>query len=306
MELSKTYELFDTELHKVVNTTAEHDIYLCPFCETKAGKVDKEGKFYWSREKEVGWCFRCMTVGFPETDSEVDNSQQKLERTIESTTKELNGNNFIHPPPIGFNFEDPTFAHLDYLRSRHVFLPPLAKSLGIKGWSGTNMGVVFPFIYRNYIARFQVRFDTQDKARRYYTSPGEHKILYSPQHVLSDFRLRREDTVTIVEGVFDAIAALVLGYPNPLAILGSSLTEYNAYLIRKLVPDNAFCFMDSKPLNDAVAAILKTSCPSIGRIECINHGDDVDPEEYLKEKIKDPVCFREYAGHVSDILRASQ
>jgi len=127
------------------------------------------------------------------------------------------------------------------LKGRNPFLIPLTEYLGFRGWKGKDTGVVIPFIYRKKICKFQCRFvtrrgqplDKNDKMK-YYTSPGP-KPLYSPFHIFADFQsVGKKEELTICEGVFDAIALAIMGFPNPVAILGDKLTPLQMWDIRHI------------------------------------------------------------------------
>jgi len=300
---SKTYEVinFDRNLPVLAGENSTHFIYYCPNCEYKRDRHDRDGKFYWSKEKSVGYCHKCVTAFFPESNESV--VHQELNNTITATISRLrNEERFIDPPRIQFDFDELTLENLAYLKSRHLFLPILAKYLHCKSWNGSKKGTVFPFFYKNYISGFQARFHTDDKSSRYYTSGGNHKILYSPVHVFTNFNLRPWDgTITLVEGIFDAIAALIMGYPSPLAVFGSSVSAYQILLLRKLLPDNAFIMMDNKDISWAIAKQIKKEVKSISDTQII-HFNGLDPEEHFKIQLEDKDKLSEYSNYLRTSL----
>lgn len=126
--------------------------------------------------------------------------------------------------------------------------------------------------------------------------------MYSPQHLFTNFKLRRESTITICEGVYDAIALWILGYPNPVAVLGSTITEYQALLLRKLMPENVIFAMDEWSISSAMRAEIRTQVPSVVGVR-IENFNGLDPEEYLVNEIKDRTKLLEYAKNVAEIVK---
>lgn len=297
----RTYEIIAIDSLELVNETTSHRIFLCPCCLTKTGKDDTTGKLYFSDDKALGLCFRCNTVFFP-SEEKFYKVDAVLKRAISKSLGLLNALNakLEDPSVLKFDFNEPTIDDLKYLRSRNPLIIPLIDYLGLKSWTGSRPGIISPFIYKNYVGGLQVRF--KDKAKpKYWTHPGA-KIPYSPNHVLSDFKLKREKTVTLCEGVYDAIALLILGYPNPLALLGSSLTDYQSLILRKLMPENAFIAMDEYSISAEVRRTLKSSVSSIVDTQIVTFGGD-DPEEFLVKEMKDPEKLAQYVKNIEEIKK---
>ena len=288
----RSYEIVDLSTLSQVKENNTHIIYHCPNCLEKRGKEDNQGKFYFHKEKNVGICFLCNTVFNPAQEEGSDNQlKQSIDKHLSKSGIVLD---VVDSPikPVGFSFEEINIKLTKFLHKRNPFLPQLIEPLGLKAWYGTLDGIVTPFLYRDFIAKYQVRFDTDDKAKRYYTSPGE-KVLYSPRHILSNFELKGDEgTITLCEGVYDAIALEILDYPNPLAVLGSSLTNLQIFQLRKMLPDNAFIAMDDWDISSAIQKQLSKGVPSISESRIVTFGD-YDPEEYLRSKIKDESFVRE-------------
>lgn len=285
--LNKTYEELHLDALQHVHSTRTHDVYICPYCVSKKGTPDTDGKFYFSLKKEIGWCFRCKTVGIPydenRTKDEATFLLKQLSRTFQETLNlnETLGNleeSLSDLPIINFDeyFLPLDTSATDYLESRHPLLPELAGSLNIRC---NEKGVIFPFYYRKNVVKYQLRYYNNPKMK-YYTSIGP-KLMYSPHRIFDDPSLRVSE-VTIVEGTFDTIGALLLGYPNPLAILGSSITELNIRLLRSLMPSVINIFMDDVDISYSIRNELKKRIPSCEKFNVIrSYGDD--PEEiFLK------------------------
>lgn len=297
----RTYEAVSLDSIEVAGHSATHTIYFCPFCEIKADQIDTDGKLYFSEDKALGVCFRCNTVVFP-TDEKFYAPDRLLQRSINKAINSLNHTigHVEDPPKVAMSFGELTRDDIGYLRGRNPLIMSLLPILGLKSWESTRRGIVAPFIYKNYVGMFQVRY--QDKLKpKYYTMPG-FKLMYSPQHLFTNFKLRRESTITICEGVYDAIALWILGYPNPVAVLGSTITEYQALLLRKLMPENVIFAMDEWSISSAMRAEIRTQVPSVVGVR-IENFNGLDPEEYLVNEIKDRTKLLEYAKNVAEIVK---
>lgn len=295
-EYARTYEIIDISLLTPVNETHTHLIFCCPICESKRGKPDRDGKFYYSKTKNVGICFKCNTSFFPVIDEkERDTYDLKLAISGFLDRNRAYNQKFTE---VGFKFDDLEVDILKYLKSRNPLLPQIHHLLGLKGWYGSNNGVVTPFIYDGKVCQYQVRFITSEKSKRYYTSPGE-KHLYSPNHVFEDFKLKFSNTITLCEGTFDAIALMIMGYPNPIGILGSSLSEFQIACLRMISPETAFIAMDSFDISRAVQRQLR-GLPSLYDT-LIKTFDAKDPEEQLLYDIKtDKTKLSTYVNNIKE------
>lgn len=304
---AKTYEIFDPLLATMVGESHTHEIYLCPFCITKRGKPDKEGKFYWKNDNSIGMCFKCHTVGFPEEGEEVDKEASIFNQVISRAITRLKPVSSIYPEPAQLNVDFPSFpelsqSNIEYLKNRNPLIIPLLPLLGCRSWTGSRDGVVFPFSYKKYIAKFQVRFDTDNKKFRYYTSPGD-KVLYSPLPIFKTFNLGETKYITLCEGVFDSIALLILGFPNPIAVLGSTLTDIQIGMLRSLLPDHAMLCMDNYDLNKSIRDQIVESVPSLSGTSIPDLGSgDMDPEEFLLSCLDDQELKSHFIKNIFNVL----
>lgn len=301
----RTYEILDLDNPPPMpNESDTHFIFCCPNCITKKGTADESGNLWFDKNELKGICFRCNTAFFPEIkDDETGLTDPKLNHVVDIIHKKLAPKYFFEPTPMAFNFDELKAENIKYLKSRHPFLAMLAPILGLKAWSGTKNGIVIPYLYKDFIATFQVRFDTTDPKGRYYIPKNSEKIPYSPEHLLTHFNLGDEAVITICEGWADAVALWILGYPHPIAIQGSTLSESQVPLIRRLMPEQAFVVMDDWDKSVAVSKDMKKKIPSISATKIVCYGENVDPEEHLKKEIKDPDKLRFYFNHTVDILR---
>jgi DNA primase len=125
---------------------------------------------------------------------------------------------------------------------------------------------------------------------KHYTSIGD-KIPYSPDHLLFDVNsVQSLNAITLCEGVFDAIALRIMGYPNPFAVLGSIITDYQMDILRNFEFDEIYCAFDNEYLNKENIKNIINLFPFVSRHNSIifQKIDDIqpDPEEFLRYKSK--------------------
>lgn len=309
-EFDRSVEIFEPGDYKPYADASGDEVrYNCPVCIDIRGKEDDDGKMYWNTAKRKGYCFKCNTVFYPNTDDLDDGGDAEYHQVMSGFLDKIVGYDqleYEEPDEIAFDFPPLKDDLLFYLKDRNPFLLHLAPTLGLHGWYGRDKGVVTPFFYKEKIIKFQTRFiSRQDpKAAKYYTSEGT-KVLYSPRHIFGtrhSFELLGEQTVTLVEGTYDAIACAIMGFPNPLAVLGSSLTKYQCLLLKKLSPFKAFCFLDDWKLNKALERQVKREVDTIDEVEIPRLGKG-DPEEILKILIKDSTMKRECAERVAQWIK---
>lgn len=305
-EFDRSVEIFEPGDHKPFAEASGDEVrYNCPVCIEVRGKDDNDGKLFWNKVKRKGYCFKCVTIFYPNTDDLEDGGDAKFQQTMSAWSDRLIGFDQLEqeePPEIAFDFSPLKEDLLLYLKNRNPFLVHLAPTLGLHGWYGRDTGVVTPFFYKEKVVKFQTRFISRKdpKAAKYYTSEGT-KILYSPRHIFGaagSFDLIEEQTITLTEGTYDAIACAIMGFPNPLAILGSSLTKYQIFLLKKLMPFKVFCCLDDWKLNMALKRQVLSSLDTVGEA-IVNPLGKGDPEEFLKIYTQDATTKRECAERVA-------
>lgn len=290
----------DAELVKSTQNDEER-VYKCPLCVEKRKLYGKKptpdllGKLYINVEKEMGLCFRCNTIviiGYS-----INNAIEKLAKTFESMINQID--------PYGLpdiNIESYKSAvevpeAMEYLRKRNPFISSsLIKLLDMRWYQKikkftddktgkikiiNRRGILTPIKFKINgelrIKSFQIRFLTEDKKFRFYTLDGVKSI-----YCLSS--ISEGSKITLVEGIFDAIAADLLGYPFPVAILGKSISKFQISQLRELVPSEINLALDTKQCNLSVYKTVRNQIPSCGRIKKIDL-KGLDPEEfYLKQK----------------------
>lgn len=277
--ISNKVRLFNVSLYKKKGETLTHDIYYCPFCLEKRGKKDTKGKFYFDRIKKIGYCFLCESVGVLNIENK-NLSEYKLELVISSIINKFN--NSFKNDEITFQIMqiDKIFDNLDknskeYLISRLSLYEELFDILPMFSCSE---GVIFPIYYNNECISYIIRYFNNCKMK-YYIGTST-KFIYSPNNIFVN--KNKVEEITIVEGVFDSIGAILNGYKNPIAILGKTVTEYQINFIRKLCPNIINIYLDKYELSNNLKLKIKNKFPFISKINIIKSFGD-DPEEiYIK------------------------
>jgi hypothetical protein len=283
--------------------------YHCHNCIEKRGKADTEGRLWFNVSKQVGLCFVCNTSFHPEPEEGADLDElewQKIQGSILSRMPMAIFNDIEEPKEVAFNFTELDYEQIWYLKNRNPFLFALKNWLGIKGWSGRDKGVVLPFFYKDKICKYQTRFISRKNGAKYFTSPGV-KPLYSPMHILNEFKLQEgPPEITLCEGVFDSIALWILGFPNPLAVLGSTITPLQLYDIRSLSPlvTRVYICLDDWERSLAVSKVVRKHILALESTEIFTKwgGKGSDPEDFLNTAILDPATKQEYSQRVSSFL----
>ena len=265
------------EVEPNVNSSGEYIIH-CPFCKAEG---HTKHKLYIKSDLTVGHCFVCHRA-FINVDGEV-----RIDYKIPNFFPSFMSRNNI---PNGLvRLTDPTWSldkfyndfvdydqkGYEYLVKRNPYLKDLYKILGFKFWDGN---IVMPFFDPNgEVFYYQIRFTGNSKIK-YFFPPISYKPIYVIPH-------GNNKKLIISEGVYDAIANLVMAPDyTPIAVLGSSVSDYQLNLIRSFVPERIIVFMDELKLSIGIANRLKTVidyCP----IDIIK-SDGEDPEERLVRRIR--------------------
>ena len=307
-----THEIIDLTELKPLGQARDEVRYNCPNCESKRGKPDDDGKMYWNTKKLRGWCFKCSTAFLPvdESASKDEVEWKKVTDTYLSNLPMALFEGIEYPREVAFNFPEMETPHLKYLKGRNPFLIPLAPYLGLRAWKGRESAVVTPFFYKERICKFQARFMYRKRGMKYYTSEGP-KPLYSPMHVFNNFRLVETDMITICEGTYDAIALAILGFPNPVAVLGDKLTPLQLYDIRNLRPvvKKVYVCLDDRGRCTQIAKVAKKVLPGVQETEifCEWGADEKsDPEDFLVNSLKIDGQAEQYMTSVNAWMRMMQ
>lgn len=276
MDFYGVHSMEEVEPH--ANNNGEYIIH-CPFCREEG---HTKHKLYIKSDLTVGHCFVC-TRTYIHVSDQVDTSFQ-IPDFMDKMFNIYNG----HPDLV--KLSDPTwtldkyfneFDEFDqrgynYLMSRHQFMDPLYKILGFKFWDGN---VVMPFKYHGEVFYYQIRFSGKTNIR-YFFPPISAKPPYIIEHG-NDIR-----RIAIVEGVFDAIAMLIMA-PDyiPCAVLGSSISDYQIDFIREYNPIEIIINMDETDISQRIARKIKEKidyCP----IRIIRSNGE-DPEEKMIRRLRE-------------------
>lgn len=275
--------LWDLNAHE----NSKNYICNCPFCEKKTGKVDTKNKLYVDKQKLTGICFKCNTAVWVMLDGDVDVDtieRVRFHRVFDKIKKKEQCDTLQFPNRdlreyISWDNDPDVVA---YIVSRGIHIAQQADSLDLRcfsSWTGTFRGVLIPFYINGNVVYFQIRL-TSDSFR-YYNLPG-NKYLYSPGGLYT----RHYNEVTLCEGVFDAMALAWLGYPTPIATIGSQPTENQVNLLRALTPNLIGLAYDKVSLNIAVAKLIGNSFPFLEDIYSLDFSPYEDPDEYAKNILK--------------------
>ncbi len=243
----------------------------CPFCKAEG---HTKHKLYISDDFSVGHCFVCGRAFI--------NINDKLDFEI----KEFD---FLDPDPSSwgvvpykdvnryFDYSQDNESGLNYLMKRHGFLGELSKCLNFRY---TDEGdVVIPFVYHGNVIYYQIRSIKNSKLRRYWLPPMPTGT--KPPYIIENGDNKR---IIVCEGVFDAISLLVQAPDwTPIAVLGSTISDYQLGFLREYVPEEIVVYMDDTEKSRFVQRKIKSVidyCPVT-----IIESDGTDPEEVLKKKL---------------------
>lgn len=247
----------------------------CPFCKEEG---HTKHKLYIREDLTTGFCHVCNRTYINLTDDL--NISYKLPNVFNNFGMIRSGvvlPTLLDPKwsldTFEYDFDDFSQVGYNYLLGRHPFMADLYKILGFK-FMGDN--IAMPFKYHGKIAYYQIRFSGNSKIR-YFFPPCDHKMPYI---------IERESNkkFIIVEGVFDAIACLIMAPEyTPVAILGHSINDYQLDFIREYVPEEIIVYQDETKLSKDVAAVIAKTidyCP----IHIIKSTGE-DPEECMKRRM---------------------
>lgn len=146
-------------------------------------------------------------------------------------------------------------------------------------------------------------YNTQDNSKYINTKETElfkkNNLMYN-YHQAREY-LKKNDTIIVMEGFFDAIRATTAGVNNVVATMGTAFTKNHAHLLKKITDNIILCFDGDQAGEDATIAAIKILeeiqvTPQIIRLE------EKDPDEYILKhgaeaflnKIKKPLTTVEF------------
>lgn len=268
-------EFYGTDSMDSVKThLTSNDEYIihCPFCKKEG---HSKHKLYIKGDLSVGHCFVCTRAFINTTET------LSLEVKTPTYLDNLFGHQEFHPvylqdpnwslDAFRYDFDDYSEIGVNYLIGRHGFMKELYKSLGFKF---INDNVAMPFFYHGDLFYYQIRFTGESKIR-YYFPPISNK----PPYIIER---EKNNRFIIVEGVFDAIAAMIMAPEyTPMAVLGSSISDYQLEFLREYNVEDIIVYMDETSISDRIAGKIRASgclCP----VHVIKSNGQ-DPEEKMKE-----------------------
>lgn len=273
-------ELRATDSH--IHHKTDRDEMVCPAC--RAAKA-RQGNPYYSKQKlyiykdsGVGYCHRCHTVYVPYFEPNPDKVLLTIPNFIpedENNFTQIDtvpdiyngGMDFYTTAPeisenlrgfLGRRRSDSVISHLDELK--------------FKAYNDEEL--IVPFFWDGEPFFYQISY-CHPKSLKYKTPPCKHKPIYvlNPGH----------SVVVICEGVFDAIACREL-YPSCTiaAIIGSAVTPYQVWMLRKLLPSQIIVYLDDTELSLSIIDQLKGyPIADYCRLNYVESPNGEDPEEYL-------------------------
>lgn len=267
------------EVEPHANNAGEYIIH-CPFCREEG---HTKHKLYIKSDLTVGHCFVCTrtyvhvthqidtSFEVPDFLSVYYNSYKGYPDVVKLTDPVWTLDRYYN------EFDDFDEKGYNYLMGRHKFMDPLYKILDFKFWDGN---VVMPFKYHGEIFYYQIRFSGKGKIR-YFFPP----ISAKPPYIIEHGDTTGKVNLIVVEGIYDAIAALIMA-PEfiPVAVLGSSVSDYQIDFMREYNINSITVFMDKTEISSRIASKLKSKidyCP----IRIIK-SDGEDPEERMKRYMK--------------------
>lgn len=265
------------EVRANIQQTEKEYICHCPFCKAEG---HTKHKLYITKDLQVGFCFVCgrSWVNVDETlkvDYQPPSFIQNFYKTTQITLPTLTDARW-NLENWKYDFEDSDEVGEKYLAGRHKYLPEIAKLLEFKYNNGN---IVIPFRYKGEVAYYQIRFSGKSKIKYFFPPVAQgQKMPY-----ILDFEQGKRRLV-VCEGVFDAIALMIMA-PDyiPIAVLGSSISDYQINFLREYVPEEILIYMDETSISKKIAKKIKSTidyCP----IHIIP-SDGEDPEENLKSRI---------------------
>lgn len=257
----------------------------CPYCvegvDIEGGEPYYKRKLYIDKEELVGHCFRCDSTFLNVTDdlsyqvkAPKTMSQSYYSEPVKLSSKRFGLDIYTGADPI--DEESCNWILTKRLKNGRFHedsYPELANILKGLKFKTDGKDVLIPFYFGRDLLYYQIYFKVQKGDLKYWNPPIEVKMPYIiPVGDMKKFIL--------VEGVFDAIACLLL-YPGytPVALLGSTVTDYHMFILKHYVPSEILVFMDDTALSLKALQALVT----VFDYSDLNHipSKGVDPEEYL-------------------------
>jgi DNA primase len=172
------------------------------------------------------------------------------------------------------------------------------------GTSDHNAGrLIFPLWDQNgQVVGFSARQLEKDGTSKYINSPDG--ALFHKGHILYNYHnvrgsAHRDGYCYLLEGFMDVMALEKAGLPNALALMGTSLTNEQVALLRRLNCEIRLCLDGDAPGQSAMMKIVSQfQRASITFRVVSNPGDLRDPDDILQES--GPEALKESMSHLVD------
>lgn len=286
---------------KTYNNNKGDIVTLCPYCyeaykhDRSYSGVYKKKRLYVDQDIHMGHCFRCdnLFVQYNDQDISID---ELINQKFEIESYYLRNMMFEDEIEVLSIKQHGDYGSIDYFNSldnrneigqkyllekRHKFFSEkLIDRLNIKFEENGN--VVIPFYINNELKFYQsknIYFDKRNHKEndRPYTNP---EIDRKPPYIIKG----SSNKWILCEGVFDAIACYIMSHGefSVMALLGSTLSNYHAQILKDHIPDYIVIMMDEYSISQKIqnALSVKSKLKS-----SIIYTDGRDPEERMKDMI---------------------
>jgi len=253
----------------------------CPICHDKSD----HGGFNATGKEVYYHCWRCGWSPMPKVISKLLNiTPSEAERLLQvysgkSTLPEIK----IEKKPLVIPGGPLQSYHRDYLEKRRFDPDFVIKKYGIKGTGPTGnfrFRLIFPITYEKIEVSYHSRDITGVAKLKTKACPKDQEIIPHKEIFYGlDFI---QDTIVIVEGVFDAWR---IG-DGALATFGTAYSLAQVELLSSIQPKRVFIMYDAEPLAQAKAKKLSSTLSSLGletHIITLHHGD---PDDLTTDEVK--------------------
>lgn len=270
----------------LVSEGVDKDCLLCPFCESH-GEPSRKPTLYIYKDSMTGYCFRCKSFIYTSKTEYEHSLTNEIDKEFNNNLKCITSTNEVEYDSIHLDGLDPYESDeelVDYIKTqRSPSYHQLLVDLNCRSFSKkinqyyTNKGILFPFYIDGKVVSYQIRFINVEKRFRYYTKPGT-KI---PFRIEDNFN---QDSITICEGVFDCLGYKCLGFPNPVAILASTINDSVGKILKNYSQvKNVFIGLDDLKLCYDLLPLVNGIFPLAQKF-IIKLPDGLDPDEtFIKE-----------------------
>lgn len=270
-----------------IRETREHYVVECPSCKEEKLRTGNPGydkkKLYILKDESVGRCARCGLVIIRQHIANINELVIKNAPNFKdplTSRMELQHISPLFEGGIDFYFdkaEELQDDAIEFLKCRRSY--SVIKNLDKLGFKSYKGDFVIPFPYMGEIIYYQINY-RNPKGLKYFSPPIRRKPIYVPKYI--------GPKLILTEGVYDAIACME-SYPDRtcIALLGSDVTDYQVWMIRRLLPKDIVVYMDDISISNKVVNRLRaTPLSSFCKFSIVeSHGMDAD--EFLKQYNKE-------------------